>query len=172
MSTKTVTNDHVFIARFAAELLQTRMVGRSNSVRGRLLNILHEALCIHRGSIREASFALDNMASTSSFDTNEPNFRACVKNVIACIGCCPTPVIGEIASTIRRLVTEAGYSDLVKETLEALKRRDEDEKLVGLLKGVLLEQYVLDRRKEIQDFLGPKSAEHKRLAGLIDAVLQ
>jgi hypothetical protein len=83
MSTKAVTADHVFIARFAANLLQTTMVERSNSVRGRLLNILREAVAVHRSSIREVSFVSECLSSTSSFDRDEANFRACIELAIS-----------------------------------------------------------------------------------------
>jgi hypothetical protein len=60
-------------------------------------------------------------------------------------------------------------------TLKAFERRNEDEKLVALLKGVLIEQYVIDTRKEIQDFLGTKSEDREQrelLAGLVNAALR
>jgi hypothetical protein len=175
MSTKAVTADHVFIARFAANLLQTTMVERSNSVRGRLLNILREAVAVHRSSIREVSFVSECLSSTSSFDRDEANFRACIRDLVSCLGRSPAPVIGEIASSIRHLLTEAGYSDLMEATLKAFERCNEDEKLVALLKGVLIEQYVIDTRKEIQDFLGTKSEDREQrelLAGLVNAALR
>jgi hypothetical protein len=175
MSTKAVTADHVFVARFAANLLQTKRVERSNSVRGRLLNILREAIAVHRSSIREVSFVSECLSSTSPFDSDEANFRACIQDLVSCLGRSPAPVIGEIASTIRRLLTEAGYSDIMEATLKAFKRRDEDEKLVAHINAALLERHVNITRKEIQDFLGSKSGECERselLVGLIDAVLR
>jgi hypothetical protein len=175
MSTKTVavTSDHVFIARFAAKLLETRMVERSNSVRGRFFNILHEAVAVHRSSIREVSFVSECLSSTSPFDADERNFRGCVRGIVSTLGRSPATVIGEIAATIRRLLAEAGYSDIMEATLKALKRqdddiakRDADKRLLVLIKGALAE-------KDTQDFLdslSPKSEERER-AGMVNKAI-
>jgi hypothetical protein len=173
MSTKTVTSDHIFIARFAAKLLQTRMVERSNSVRGRFFNILREAVAVHRSSIREVSFVSERLSSTSPFDADERNFRGCVRDIVSTLGRSPATVIGEIAATIRSLLTEAAYGDLWEGTLKALKRqdddvakRDADKRLVVFINAALAEKDTQD----FLDFLSPKSEERER-AGMVNKAI-
>ncbi len=92
---------HKRMGKFFRELLATRPATRSNSPRTRLLAALHEAIVIHRESMKSAEYFLDLLRELSPFDSGERRFRGTILTIAKSF-----PATKSVADTIAQKLDE------------------------------------------------------------------